>query len=309
MCAGEIDLRGHGPRHRVASVAAQVPRVGELWSQAWAFGLFAVLYPVFFQVSTILLKYLGGDAQAGRWAIALAVMTAIYLIPATIYHKFLLSKLHRWAAHDQPKFWLVYRRGNVGMFLLGAHRGGIALVVVSPYAVPLLFGEAYRGVTAILMVLALCPPIRFLSTSMGAALLTDDHMRYRVYAMAWATLVAILLNAGLDSAVRGDRAPLGDGRRRNRAAAGHLARRAPLPTARGGRRAPCAVTIRSRPHGYQAPCRTCPTPTSPPGHISERRPRATRWGRRASTRSSSAGRCFRSTSTAATASWATRAPT
>jgi O-antigen/teichoic acid export membrane protein len=195
MLNGQIDLRGHGPRVDVP-VPAHPPRVSELWSQAWAFGLFAVLYPVFFQVSTILLKYLGSDAQAGRWAIALAIMTAIYLIPATIYHKFLLSKLHRWAVHDVPKFWLVYRRGIVGMFLLGIAVSS-ALVVVSPYAVPLLFGEEYRSVTTILVVLSLCPPIRFLSTAMGAALLTDHHMRYRVYAMAWATVVAVLLNAAL----------------------------------------------------------------------------------------------------------------
>ena len=195
MLRGQIDLRGHGARREV-SAPAHPPRVRELWSQAWAYGLFAVLYPVFFQVSTILLKYLGSDAQAGRWAIALAIMTAIYLIPATIYGKFLLPKLHRWAAHDKPKFWLVYRRGNVGMFLLGI-AVSISLVVVSPFAVPVLFGEAYRGVIAILMVLALCPPIRFLSTSMGSALLTDHHMRYRVYAMAWATVVAVLLNAAL----------------------------------------------------------------------------------------------------------------
>ena len=192
---GQIDLRGHGPRIDVRE-PTQVPRVRDVWAQAWTYGLVAVLYPIFFQISTILLKYLGGDAQAGRWAIGLAVMTAIYLIPATIYQKFLLSKLHRWAAHDVPKFWLVYRRGNVGMFLLGI-AVSIGLAVAAPFVVPLVFGEAYRGVVSILLVLALCPPIRFLSTAMGAALLTDDHMRYRVYSMAWATVVAIALNAAL----------------------------------------------------------------------------------------------------------------
>jgi len=70
-------------------------------------------------------------------------------------------------------------------------------VVVVPYVVPVLFGKAYARVIDILLVLALCPPIRFLSTSMGAALFTDDHMRYRVWAMVWATVVAILLNAAL----------------------------------------------------------------------------------------------------------------
>ncbi|MGO4550151.1 lipopolysaccharide biosynthesis protein [Lysobacter sp. 2RAF19] len=192
---GEIDLRGHGPEP-VAQAPVQEPRVAELWSQAWPFGMVAILYPVFFQVSTILLKYLGGDKQAGFWAIGLAVMTAIYLIPATIYQKFLLSKLHRWAAHDPVKFWMVYKRGNIGMFAMGV-MVSIGLAVVSPFVIPIVFGQAYRGVVVILLILSLCPPIRFLSTAMGSALLTDKHMRYRVYAMAWATGVAILLNAAL----------------------------------------------------------------------------------------------------------------
>ena len=98
--------------------ARDVPRVAELWSQAWAYGVFAVLYPIFFQISTVLMKYLV-DAEAGLYGIALAVMTAMYLIPATIYQKYLLSKLHRWAAHDKPKFWMVYRKGNIGMLALG----------------------------------------------------------------------------------------------------------------------------------------------------------------------------------------------
>ncbi|WP_407354021.1 polysaccharide biosynthesis C-terminal domain-containing protein [Luteimonas sp. R10] len=192
MIRGEIDLKGHGPRSEAPAMAA-CPGIGELWSQAWAYGVYAALYPIFFQVSTILLKYIQGDSQAGLYAIALAVMTAIYLIPATIYQKFLLGKLHRWAAHDKPKFWLVYRRGNVAMLALGlAISAGMALL--GPWLVPLVFGEEYRGVVAILMVLALCPPIRFLSTAMGSALLTGDHMRFRVYAMALATVAAITGN-------------------------------------------------------------------------------------------------------------------
>lgn len=194
MMRGDMQLHGHGPRR--ATIAAEVaapPGTAELWFQAWAYGVFAVLYPVFFQISTILLKYLHSDAQAGLYSIALSVMTAIYLIPATIYQKYLLSKLHRWAAHNPSKFWAVYRQGNLGMLGLGLLVSA-ALVIVSPLAVPLVFGARYQGVVAILMILAVCPPIRFLSTSIGAALLTEDHMRYRVYAMAVATLVAIVLN-------------------------------------------------------------------------------------------------------------------
>jgi O-antigen/teichoic acid export membrane protein len=194
MARGDIDLRGHGPRREVRFERAQLPGVGQLWSQAWAYGMAAILYPVFFQVSTILLKYQAGDAPAGMYSIALAVMVAVYLVPQTIYQKYLLSKLHRWAAHDPPKFWAVYRRGNVLMLLLGAGVG-VAIAVVSPWVVPVVFGREYVEVVSVLGVLALCAPVRYLSSAMGSALLTEGHMRFRVYAMAMATLVAVALNA------------------------------------------------------------------------------------------------------------------
>jgi len=195
LFGGRIALKGYGPRTEPAPHAAS-PGVAAVWSEAWAYGVYAALYPVFFQISTILLKYLSGDAHAGLYAIALAVMTAIYLIPATIYQKFLQGKLHRWAAHDKPKFRHVYRMGNIGMFAMGSAIAA-AMALIGPWAVPLIFGEEYRRVAAILTVLAICVPIRFLSTSMGSALLTEDNMRFRVYAMALATFAAIVGNAAL----------------------------------------------------------------------------------------------------------------
>ncbi len=195
MFLGRIALRGYGPRIEPAA-DAEPPGMGAVWSEAWAYGVYAALYPVFFQISTILLKYLSGDAQAGLYAIALAVMTAIYLIPATIYQKFLQGKLHRWAAHDKPKFRHVYRTGNIGMFASGLAIAA-AMAALDPWLVPLIFGEEYRPVIAILAVLAICVPIRFLSTAMGAALLTDDNMRFRVYAIALATLAAVAGNVAL----------------------------------------------------------------------------------------------------------------
>ena len=189
----EIALKGHGPRVILPDDVVDTPSMGQLWSNAWAYGVVAVLYPVFFQISTVLLKYLANDTQAGLYGIGLSVMTAIYLIPVTIYQKFLLAKLHRWSAHDKPKFWMVYRKGNLGMLALGLLIG-IALVVATPWVVPIVFGEAYRPVIQILMILAVCVPIRFVSVAMGSVLLTEDHMRFRVYAMGLAAAVVIGMN-------------------------------------------------------------------------------------------------------------------
>lgn len=192
----EMDLKGHGRRANAMPATGPTPGVGEVWSQAWAYGLVALLFPVFFQISTVLLKYLDSDTQAGHYGIALSVMTAIYMIPVTIYQKFLLAKLHRWAAHDKPKFWMVYRKGNYAMFAFGLLIA-LALVVLAPWVVPLVFGKAYRPVVAILMVLACCVPLRFLAVSAGSVLLTENHMRYRVYALALAAATVVLLNLAL----------------------------------------------------------------------------------------------------------------
>lgn len=195
MLRGEMRLRGHGSRPPVAQ-SAVTPGPFQVWSQAWAFGLAAVLYPIFFQISTVLLKYLDGNIEAGIFGIALAVMTAIYLIPATLYQKFLLSKLHRWAIHDTPKFWLVYRHGNLAMLVSGVLLAAV-VVFAAPWAVPLAFGEKYRAVVPVLLVLAACIPIRFLSTGVGSALLNERHMRYRVFAMGLSAVVVIVLNLAL----------------------------------------------------------------------------------------------------------------
>lgn len=191
---GELDLKGHGPRPADLDVnQLEAPSVREVWIQAWPYGMFAALYPIFFQVSTILLKYLSSNEHAGLYSIANAVMSAVYLIPTTIYYKFLLAKMHRWAAHDKPKFWFVYHRGNIGMFALGI-LVGLGMLVLSPWVVPRVFGKEFSGVVNILYVLALCPPIRFLSAAVGTALLTGSHMRFRVYAMAFATIAAVGFN-------------------------------------------------------------------------------------------------------------------
>jgi len=195
MMRGGIHLYGHGPRP-TELVLERSPGVASLWSQAWAYGLEATLYPIFFQISTVLLKYLNGNAEAGIFGIALGIMTAIYLIPATVYQKFLLSKLHRWAVHDTDKFWKVYRHANVAMLAAGVLIG-LALVIVSPWLVPIIFGAKYVAVVRVLTVLAICVPVRFLSTGISSALLNEKHMRYRVLVMGLSAVVVVAFNAML----------------------------------------------------------------------------------------------------------------
>ena len=195
MARGEWKLHGHGAAPLTLGAEAKSPGVWELAWQAWPYGMAAILYPVFFQIGTVLLKYLDSDAAAGHFGIALAVMTAIYLFPATVYQKFLIAKLHRWAVHDRPRFDQAYRQGSLAMLASGV-LVAILLYAVAPWSTRI-FGEAYDGLPTLLRLLAICVPLRFLSTAVGSVLLTESHMRYRVLAMALAAVAAVLLNVAL----------------------------------------------------------------------------------------------------------------
>lgn len=192
MRRGDWTLKGHGPRDLSLVRDIARPDARMLFRQAWPYGVAAMLYPVFFQIGTVLLKYLRGDAEAGVFGIALAVMTAIYLFPTTIYQKFLLARLHRWAVHDRTRFRQVYRLGCIGMLASGL-LVGVVLAALSGEAVRV-FGEHYASLQPLLMVLAVCVPIRFLSTAVGSVLLTEGQMAYRVGAMLTAATAAALLN-------------------------------------------------------------------------------------------------------------------
>jgi O-antigen/teichoic acid export membrane protein len=192
MSRGDLRLSGHGEDRQDTSAPMPLTAL-DVWRQAWPFGAAAILYSIFIQVSTVLLKYMDDDARAGMFGIAMAVMMAIYLIPTTVYQKFLLGKLYRWSAQDPLKFWSMYWKGVVVMLSAGLLIAALMLGSV-PWVVPWVLGDEYRSVIGVLMVLALCVPIRFVATAVGSALISGGHMRYRVFAVSVATIVTIIFN-------------------------------------------------------------------------------------------------------------------
>src|SRR5690606_28888087 len=110
--------------------------------------------------------------------------------------KYLLPKLHRWIEHDKPKVLAVYRFGNGSTLALGVVVA-IGLYLVGPWALTLVFGEQYAPAGAVLRVLAVAVPARYLATSAGAVLATEDNMRRKVWLMGLTALVNLSLNVAL----------------------------------------------------------------------------------------------------------------
>lgn len=196
LARGEFRLSGHANPDEPPSGTdcfGRNPSPVHVIAGAWPFGLAGVFYLIYYQSNIILVKYLVDEAAAGIYSAAFAIMAAVYLFPSVLYQQFLLPKLHRWAYHDTQRMAKVYRIGNFAMLGLGL-LAMLLLWLIVPVAVPWFFGEAYRGAVALLMILAMAAPFRFLASSAGAFLVTRDYVQIKILVMAVAALVSVVFN-------------------------------------------------------------------------------------------------------------------
>ena len=191
MTKGNFDLKGHLVKSKIINTSTINLRM--LISQVWPFGLAGLFHLIYFQSDIILVKYITGAEAAGVYNVAFTIMVAVLIFPGIVYQKFLLPKMHRWAHHDRKRFYQVYRQGNVIMLLLGTV-AMLLIWVIAPWGVPFLFGEAYQDAISLLMVLAVSTPILFLASSVGATLVTQEHMKRKVKYMGTVALINIVLN-------------------------------------------------------------------------------------------------------------------
>src|SRR5471030_179687 len=195
MINGRLTLKGHELTAELKDFAAR-PGMLSVASASWPFGIAAFSHLIYFQSNIILLKHLSSNSAAGIYSVAFTIMTAVYLLPSVIYQRFLLPKMHRWANHDPDMFYQIYRKGNWMMLLL-VTLAMLVILLFADWAVPLLFGEAYRGAAAVLKILSICAPVIFLAFSAGATLVTQEHMKVKVKYMALVAVINVLLNLTL----------------------------------------------------------------------------------------------------------------
>jgi O-antigen/teichoic acid export membrane protein len=193
MYRGHLALKGHGDEGLSASKLTPPASMGQVATQSWAFGMAGVFYLIYFQSNIILLKYICGEEAAGIYNVAFMFMAAVYMLPSVVYQKFLLPKIHRWANHDREKFYQVYSVGNLVMLLLGL-LAMLAIWLLAPWGVQLLFGDRYINAILPLGILALSAPIRLVAFNVGSTLVTNEHMRRKVWFMAITALINLTLN-------------------------------------------------------------------------------------------------------------------
>lgn len=190
MVAGRINLEGH----QKVSIKDVVDRrgFGDVAQQAWVFALSSALFLTYSQGPIVLMKYLVGAQQAGIYGIAYLMLSMIGLLPSAIYQRFLQPKLHRWSAQDPERLKSTYGLGARAMLCAGLLTMALVWAFV-PWLVPLVFGEAFKASAAVACWLAICIPIRFLSSNVGGFMNSHALMLKKVFAMGLSVALNLVL--------------------------------------------------------------------------------------------------------------------
>lgn len=196
MKRGNFNLMGHSLLEGNKSEKTIITKKSDFFGIAkvtWPFGLASLFHLIYFQSDIVLIKYLTGSSEAGIYAVAFTIITATLLLPSVIYQKFLLPKLHRWSSQNRELFYNVYKKGNLLMLAIGIIVM-IGILIASDWFIYNLFGSKYEQSISLLKVLSINIPILFIASSVGAVLVTQEHMKLKVKIMGAVALMNVVLN-------------------------------------------------------------------------------------------------------------------
>lgn len=182
--------------HRPPEPGETIPSVSAVAASAWPFGLGSFLHLVHYQAAVVLVAYLAGEEAAGAYGVAVALMTALYLLPTVAYSRFIVHRLHRWAYHDRGRLRRAHGIGMLLMSSLGLAATGL-MWLLAPWVVPMLLGDAYVATIPLLMVMGAAAPFRFFAIAVGSVLMTRDGMPRKAAIMAAVAALNVLLNLAL----------------------------------------------------------------------------------------------------------------
>lgn len=168
----------------------------EVAQRSWPYAISGFLFLIYFQIDILVIEGLRGPQEAGLYASAVAVVSAVHLLPRALYRIYLAPQFHRWAAHDRDRLRVVHERGSRRMLQLGLV-AGVAVAAAGPLVIRAGFGTEFDGAVGALLILSLSIPIRFWSASAGLVMSTRSTVRRRLPAQAATAALNVALNIAL----------------------------------------------------------------------------------------------------------------
>jgi O-antigen/teichoic acid export membrane protein len=153
--------------------------ISTIYKSALPFAMGNFFSLIYLQSDLFMLSALAGAEEAALYSVGYTLIALTYLLPTAIFNQYLLPRYHHWAAHDPDRMLTAYRLGNASMILIGL-AVMLAVIMLSPFFLAFLFGEKFTAAALVTQMLAITIPFRYLASSVGNCLSTNDNMRHKM---------------------------------------------------------------------------------------------------------------------------------
>jgi len=167
-------------------------RIRMLLLQSWPLALSGVLLMVQARVDQIMLGALAGESELGQYSVALRLAEGFAFLPlvlqSTVFPVLVGARQQGFEAF-RARLLHVYR-----LCILVALAVCVALALLGPWLLHLLFGDVYAPAGPLLAWMSLRVLLSFIGTARGLFLLVEDLQRWATVTLFAGTVVNVLLN-------------------------------------------------------------------------------------------------------------------
>lgn len=160
--------------------------------EALPFGITAIFVTIYFQIDTVMLSFMQGDAVVGWYNAAYQLIFGLMFIPGAFVGA-IFPVMSRFHTSSPSSLWRLFRGAFKYLFI-----SSLPIVIIgflyAPEIISLLFGSAYEQSAVALQVLILVIPVIFLTSLLGPTLQAINWQR----TVTSLTGVSALFNVGLN---------------------------------------------------------------------------------------------------------------
>ncbi|HLD21317.1 MAG TPA: oligosaccharide flippase family protein, partial [Patescibacteria group bacterium] len=173
------------------SIHIRKETISILLRHSWPFAIASIFVTAYFNIDTVMVKWIRGDEEAGWYSAAYNFIFAFSLIPSLMSSAFypVLSRVH----HDFITF-----RHKIHVYMLSISFVGLMLsaltVLFSKYIITLVYSVEYTNSVHSLRILACTLPFLFLSNFMGTVLASLNRQMIGTVIVGFSALFNIILN-------------------------------------------------------------------------------------------------------------------
>lgn len=165
-----------------------------LVGQSMEFGAGGSMQQLYHRSDAAILSATRNPIEVGYFTVAYKITDLINFLPSVLFNQVLYPKLFSWSKNDREKYLVSYKILNNTMIFIGASACSFILLF-SEEITYLIFGTREDFLSTLLNIMVLAIPFRFLASSTGAILTTDNLIRKKIKFQFIIAFVNVGLNA------------------------------------------------------------------------------------------------------------------